>query len=251
MRPVKVAIVGGTGRAGREIVDAVQRRGDDAIVVAASTGADVLTGRGLVAALRGADAVVDATNRSTTDFEEARAFFGTATRNLLAAEAETDVSHHVVLSIVGLDRINGDGYYAAKLLQEERALESRIRATIVRSTQFFDFAERVATSSLVDGVARVPPLLLQPVAVRDMAEFVSGVAAGGARNARVEVAGPETQDLVDMARRTFAARGEPIRLVPTWRGRFGLDMAGEVFLPGANAHIGATTFDDWLAERDG
>ena len=50
-----------------------------------------------------------------------------------------------------------------------------------------------------------------------------------------------------MARRTFAARGQDIRLIPTWRGAFGPDMAGEVLLPGDGARLAPTTFDAWLA----
>jgi hypothetical protein len=50
-----------------------------------------------------------------------------------------------------------------------------------------------------------------------------------------------------MARRTFAARAQDVRLGPTWRGAFGTDMAGEALLPGENAWLGAVTFDDWLA----
>ncbi len=64
-----------------------------------------------------------------------------------------------------------------------------------------------------------------------------------------EVAGPEPQDLVDMARRTFAARGERLRLVPTWRGTFGTEMAGEVLLPGPGAVVAPTTFEQWLGAQ--
>lgn len=63
------------------------------------------------------------------------------------------------------------------------------------------------------------------------------------------MAGPEPQDLVDMAQRTLAARGETLRLIPTWRGRFGVDMAGEVLLPGPQARLTTTTFDQWLAAQ--
>jgi hypothetical protein len=48
---------------------------------------------------------------------------------------------------------------------------------------------------------------------------------------------------------TYAARGREITLVPTWRGVFGVDMAGEVMLPGDKARLGHITFDDWLADR--
>jgi uncharacterized protein YbjT (DUF2867 family) len=81
----------------------------------------------------------------------------------------------------------------------------------------------------------------------DVAAALIDVAAGEPQRAKIDIAGPETQDLVDMARRTFEARGQKIRLIPTWRGAFGPDMAGEVLLPGESARLAPTTFDDWLA----
>ncbi len=98
-----------------------------------------------------------------------------------------------------------------------------------------------------DGVATIAPLLVQPIAPADVAAVLAEIAAGAPLHAKLDVAGPETQDLVDMARRTFAARGRDIRLVPTWRGIFGLHMAGEVLLPGEGARLTSTTFADWLA----
>jgi uncharacterized protein YbjT (DUF2867 family) len=88
---------------------------------------------------------------------------------------------------------------------------------------------------------------VQPIAQADVAAALAEVAAGAPLGTRIDIAGPETQDLVDMARRTYAARGQDIRLVPTWRGPFGPDMAGEILLPGEGAWLGTTTFDDWLA----
>jgi hypothetical protein len=50
-----------------------------------------------------------------------------------------------------------------------------------------------------------------------------------------------------MARRTLAARGESVRLVPTWHsGFFGLESAGDAMLPGPEADWAPTTFDEWL-----
>jgi uncharacterized protein YbjT (DUF2867 family) len=98
-----------------------------------------------------------------------------------------------------------------------------------------------------DGAAAIAPLLVQPIALADVAAILADVAAGTPLDTRIDIAGPETQDLVDMARRTLAARGQDIRLIPTWRGIFGPDMAGEVLLPGDGARLGPTTFGDWLA----
>jgi hypothetical protein len=82
----------------------------------------------------------------------------------------------------------------------------------------------------------------------DVAAALADFATAAPLNATVDVAGPRTEDLVDMARRTYAARGQDITLVPTWRGVFGVDMAGEVMLPGDKARLGHITFDDWLAD---
>ena len=61
----------------------------------------MLTGAGLAEKLRGADAVIDATNTTTLSATKAIEFFETATRTLLAAEEAAGVGHHVALSIVG------------------------------------------------------------------------------------------------------------------------------------------------------
>jgi uncharacterized protein YbjT (DUF2867 family) len=97
--------------------------------------------------------------------------------------------------------------------------------------------------------AALAPLLLQPVAVTDVADVLVEVALGEPINGICELAGPETQDLVDMARRTLAARGESLRLIPTWRGRYGVEMAGEVLLPRPDARLAPTTFDHWLTTQ--
>ena len=86
------------------------------------------------------------------------------------------------------------------------------------------------------------------VGVADVAGVLV-LAALGNPAGTTEVAGPGPQDLVDMARRTLAARGESLRLVPTWRGPFGPEMAGEVLLPGPDAVIAPTSFEQWLAAQ--
>jgi uncharacterized protein YbjT (DUF2867 family) len=119
--------------------------------------------------------------------------------------------------------------------------------TIVPATQFHDFATMVTSWTEQDGVATIPPLLVQPIAPTDIADVLAEVATGEPRGRYPDVAGPETHDLVDMARRTNEVRGRQVRLVPTWSGRFGTSMAGDVLLPGEGARIAPTTFDEWLA----
>jgi uncharacterized protein YbjT (DUF2867 family) len=244
---MKIAVAGATGRIGRLTTAALERAGHQTVPISRRAGVDAYTGTGLDAALQGTDAVIDATNTSLSDEAEIVDFFGTITGNLLAAGEQAGVRHHVLLSIVGLDHGQRVVHYAGKREQERLVTGGPVPWTIVRVTQFHDFAAMVAGWTEQDGVATIAPLLVQPIAQADVAAVLAETAVAEPLRTKLDVAGPETQDLVDMARRTFAVRGQDIRLVPTWRGVFGLDMAGEVLLPGEGARLTPTTFDDWLA----
>jgi uncharacterized protein YbjT (DUF2867 family) len=247
---MRIAVIGGTGLAGRHTVEALARDGHEPRVVARSTGADVLTGEGLDAALEGVDAVVDATNLPAAEPAEAIALYGAATETLLAAERRRGVRHHVLLSILGVDRIEGNAHYAGKRRQEALLAEGPVPATIVRAAQFHEFAEAVVSRTRRGDEAAVAPLLIQPVAAADVGAVLAEVAAGPPPGERLDLAGPRPEDLVDMARRVMAAKGDPIRVLPSWRsGVFGPEAAGEILLPGPEARLAETTFDDWLRAR--
>jgi uncharacterized protein YbjT (DUF2867 family) len=247
---MRIAVIGGTGLVGRYAVAAAGRAGHDVVVVARSHGVDVIGGKGLDDALAGVEAVVDATNFQAREAEETTQLFGAAMTNLLAAEQRRRVRHHVLLSIVGVDRIEGNAHYAGKRMQEKLLVAGPIPWTIQRATQFHEFAAMVVGWTRQGAAAAVPPLLVQPVAAQDVADVLVELAAGAPQGRAADLAGPEPQDLVDMARRTLAALGEPIRLVPSWRsGVLGADAAGEVLLPGPEARLARTTFDAWLQER--
>lgn len=244
---MRIAVAGATGNIGARTVSALQKKGYDPIRISRSLGVDLATGDGLDTALDGADAVVDAISSELIDRGEALAYFGAATRNLLAAEERAGVRHHVLLSIVGIHRVEGNAHYAGKREQERLVADGPVPWTIVPATQFHDFAATVCSWTERDGVATVAPLLIQPIAPADIAEILAEIATGGPQRYYVDVAGPETQDLVDMARRTNQARGRNVKLVPTWSGIFDDSMAGNVMLPDENARIAPTTFDEWLA----
>lgn len=244
---MRVAVLGATGRIGGYTVDALTRSGQETVPISRSTGVDAYTGNGLDEALVGVDVVVDVTNTRSQDQAEIVDFFGTITGNVLAAEDRAGVRHHVLLSIVGIDHEQHVAHYAGKREQERRIKAGPIPWSIVRATQFHDFAVTVASWTMNDGTAAIPPLLVQPIDQQEVGRMLAEVAAGAPLRRSIDIAGPDTQDLVDMARRTFASRGEQIRLVPTWRGPFDTSMAGEVLLPGDGARLGSVTFEDWLA----
>lgn len=248
---MRIAVAGATGNIGGRTVAALEKNGHDVVRISRSLGVDLSTGDGLDDALTGVDALVDATNAPAGDRDATVDYLGTTTRNLLAAEARAGVRHHVLLSIVGIHGIDGNAHYTGKREQERLVTEGPVPWTIVPFTQFHDFAAMVASWTEQDGVATIAPLLVQPIAPDDVADVLAEVAAGEPGGRHTDVAGPEPQDLVDMARRTNAARGHTVKLVPTWDGMFDSQMAGDVLLPGEGARIAPTTFDEWLAEETG
>ncbi|MBF6349814.1 NAD(P)H-binding protein [Nocardia flavorosea] len=243
----RVAVAGATGNIGSLTAAALQRAGHEVVPISRARGVDLLHGEGLDDALTGVNTVIDTTNYGATDRDEAVAWFGTTTRNLLAAEERSGVGHHVLLSILGVDRVEGNAHYAGKREQERLVAEGRVPWTIVRATQFHDFAAMVSGWTEQDGVAPIAPLLVQPIAPADVAAVLAETAAGAPQGRHIDIAGPAPQDLVDMARRTHMARGHTVDLVPTWSSIFGPEMAGNVLLPGDDARLAPTTFEEWLA----
>jgi uncharacterized protein YbjT (DUF2867 family) len=244
---MRIAVVGATGRIGRLTVEVLERTGHETVGISRTQGVDVYTADGLATALAGVHALIDASSCEATDHDEVVEFFSRSTRNLLDAERQTRVQHHVLLTIVGLSRFTGNAHSAGKRAQEQLVERGLVPWSILPATQFHDFAEMVTTWTERDGSATIAPLLVQPVAPADVADVLAEIATGPPQGRCPDLAGPEPQDLVDIARRTRAARRTSIRLVPTWSGVFGLDMAGDVLLPGPGARIAPTSFDAWLA----
>ncbi|WP_396933913.1 SDR family oxidoreductase [Mycolicibacterium sp.] len=246
---MRIAVAGATGNIGTRLVAALQRSGHEVVPISRARGVDLTTGAGLDAALSGVEAVADVMSAPPGDRDRTVDYLGTATRNLLAAEQRAGVGHHVLLSIVGIHDIDGNPHYAGKREQERLVEAGPVPWTIVPATQFHDFAEMVVSWTEQDGTAPIAPLLVQPIAPDDVADILAEVVTAAPQGRHADVAGPATQDLVDMARRTLAARGRTVTLVPTWEAVFGVEMAGNALLPGAGARIAPTTFEDWLAQQ--
>ncbi|MFV8053272.1 SDR family oxidoreductase [Mycobacterium sp. 48b] len=250
---MRIAVAGATGNIGARVVAALRGAGHEVVPISRSAGVDLSTGEGLDAALTGVQAVVDAISAPPTDRDSTVDYLGTATGNLLAAEDRAGVAHHVLLSIVGIHGIEGNPHYAGKREQEKLIEAGPVPWTIVPATQFHDFAEMVVSWTEQEGpdglTAPIAPLLVQPIDPDDVAAVLAEVVVGDPQGRHVDVAGPQTQDLVDMARRTLAARGREVTLVPTWSAVFGLDMAGNALLPGESARLAPTTFEQWLSRQ--
>lgn len=244
-----VAVAGGTGVVGRHVVRALEDAGHQAVVLSRSGGVDVTTGAGLDAALEGTDAVIDVTNVGTTRREASVAFFEAATRHLLRSGKRAGVRHHVALSIVGCDRVDF-GYYFGKRRQEALVLEGPEPASVLRATQFFEFAEQFVAPSRTP-VAVVPRMRTQPIAAREVATALVALAAGPAVGMAPELAGPREEQMVDMVRRLRRVRAARRMILPlTLPGRTGQGMTGGALLPTGPGPRGHQDFSDWLSSAD-
>ncbi|GID29276.1 3-beta hydroxysteroid dehydrogenase [Paractinoplanes brasiliensis] len=233
-------MAGGTGMVGELVVERARAAGHEVVVISRSHGVDLTTGAGLDEALQGVDAVIDVANVETLSRKKAIDFFETTTRHLLAAEERSHVRHHVVLSIVGVDRVDS-GYYAGKRRQEELALAGPIPATVLRATQFHEFAAQLI-ARVPGPVKVVPSMLTRPVAAADVAAELVLLAEGPAQGLATDLAGPEVLKMPAMVRRV--ARGKLVLTVPAGRA-----MSGGGLLPAGDFRRGEVTFDEWVAGR--
>ncbi|MFG3583028.1 SDR family oxidoreductase [Streptomyces sp. NPDC047990] len=242
---MKIAVAGGTGTAGRLVVEVLRSRGHAPVVLSRGQGVDLLSGSGLDAALAGAEAVVDVSNVTTMRRSVAVDFFERAGRQLLGAAERAGVGHLVTLSIVGIDRVKNP-YYAGKLRQEEIVRGGPVPWTVLRATQFHEFAEQML-DTLPGPIATVPMGRVQPVAVREVAEALADLVVAAPQGMAPEIAGPRVESLVDMARRRIAAGGVRRRPVLPLYLPGGMNSGG--LLPTGSGPRGTQTFSDWLVER--
>lgn len=242
----KIAVAGGTGALGKEVVDALRRRDLTPVVIARSQGVDLTTGSGLDQALADVDAVIDASNVVALRAKPAIEFFEAATGQLLAAGERAGVRHHVVVSIVGCDRVDM-GYYFGKRRQEELVRGGPLPWTIVRATQFHEFAGQLMERS-PGPVKLVPQMLSQPVSARELAALLVDTALGEPVGVAPDVGGPEQHQIPDLARRLVAHRGQRTKVVAApLPGKVGRQIADGGLLTGAGATILPETYDHWLA----
>ncbi len=252
---MRLAVAGGTGVVGKFVVEAAEGAGHDVVALSRRTGVDVRTGAGLADALRGAEVIVDTTNAGTTNRDKATAFFTEGTRNLQTFGAEEGARHLVVLSIVGLERVPGYGYYEAKVAHETAAQAGPLPATVVRATQFHEFPAQILRWTRHGPFAVVPRSRIQPVAARSVGRVLLDVALAPVpapgRSVRLEVAGPEEADLVSLARTVVRHRGERLWVVPfRVPGRVGKAMRAGGQLPTPDAHIVGPSFSEWIEGGD-
>lgn len=243
---MKIAVIGGTGLIGSQVVKILNASGHEAVPHSLSTGVDLLTGQGLPEALRGADVVVNLTNSPTFD-DASPAFFQTSMDNMLGAARSAGVGHAVILSIVGAELVPDLVYYRAKVLQEDILKSGPVPYSIVRATQFFEFMEAAMSWTADEHTVRLPATLIQPIAAADVAQAVADVSAGAPLRGTRNVAGPEVFTFDELGRITLAARGDKRTVVTDNSAGMFAAAAGDALIAKEGAIIAKTTYQEWLA----
>ncbi|TFD19205.1 SDR family oxidoreductase [Cryobacterium sp. TMS1-13-1] len=243
---MKIAIAGATGAIGTHVLSTARSAGHETIALSRAAGIDLTSPRGLADRLVGVETVIDLTSTRSLSARVSVAFFATVTENLLAAEHEAGVRHHVALSIIGASTANS-GYYAGKAAQERKVKNSDVPWSLLRTTQFHEFAEQTVSRGSMFGLQLVPAMRSQPIAAREVAVEVLRIATGEPLGLAPDLAGPREEDLPDMVTRYLNVLGQkrPVLRV-NLPGAMGRAMRHGGLLPASGTRLGKQTFQQWL-----
>lgn len=246
---MKIVVIGGSGLIGSKLCKKLAGRGQQVVAASPKSGVNAVTREGLAAAVAGAQVVVDVANAPSWEDAAVMTFFDTSTRNLLAAEADAGVRHHVALSVVGTERLQASGYFRAKLVQENLIAASRIPYTIVRATQFFEFIGGIAQAGTDGQVVRLPSALMQPMSGEDVAAALADYALGPPLKRIVEIAGPDAMGIDEAARRFLTATGDARRVITdATSAYYGVAVSEKTLTPDNAGRLGPTRLNDWLGQ---
>lgn len=246
---MKIAVAGGTGTVGKHVVDIARAAGHDVVVLSRSTGTDLLTGAGLTTALDGINTVIDVSATTSTATKESVRFFGTVTKNLREAENAAGVNHHVALSVVGAAKVNAN-YYAGKAVQEDMLLAETDGWSLLRTTQFHEFAQQLIHHGKVGPFQIVPTMRTQPIAASEVAQELLTIASGDPRGLEPDLAGPQEERMSVLVKRLLDASGKTNPVVQvSLPGAWGRGMRDGSLLPTDSTRTAGQTFEEWVEAR--
>jgi uncharacterized protein YbjT (DUF2867 family) len=247
-REMRVAVAGGSGTVGRHVVDLLRASGHEPVVLTRASGVDLLDGTHLADALQGVEAVVDVSSTSTASAKRSTRFFETVTRNLLTAEREAGVGHHVALSVIGAEKV-GASYYGGKAAQERMIMAEPGGWSLLRVAQFHELTEFLVDRYRIGPIRVVPPMRAQPIAAAEVAAELASIALGAPRGLVRDLAGPREERVSDMVRRYLLATGRPRPVLEVFvPGAWGRAMRDGMFLPAPGARQGRQSFEAWLGD---
>lgn len=244
---MKILVIGGTGLIGTKTVAKLRALGHEVIAASPNTGINTITGEGLAEAVNGAEVVIDLANSPSFADKDVMEFFETSGKNLLAAEINAGVKHHIALSVVGTSRLQASGYFRAKQVQEDLIVKSGIPYTIIHSTQFLEFLGGIVASAQDGDVINLSTAKIQPIAAEDVSSFVTEFALGQPINGIVEIGGPEQFELAGLVKQYLVKTQNPKEVVGSKDALyFGSPLEELTLVPAVDAKLGKLTFEEWF-----
>lgn len=243
---MKILVIGGTGLTGRLVTKKLANLGHQVIIGSPSHGVDLMTGEGLSQALENTEIVIDLSNSSSPEEENAIHFFQTAGKNLVKAERTANIRHHLVLSIVGTDDALEIGYLRAKKYQEDNIKNSGIPYTIIRSTQFYEHTDAIIAVQGQGDEVFVSKIDYQPIALEDVTDYIVQFALEEPKNGTVEIAGPIKANMDDFVAKYITITGKHIRVVSDDDSKYmHLVVPKSLLVPAGAYCAGKVHFEDW------
>jgi uncharacterized protein YbjT (DUF2867 family) len=247
---MKIVVIGGSGLIGSKLVSKLRQLDHTVIAASPQSGVNTITGEGLNETLKGATVVVDVSNSPSFEDNAVMDFFQRSTMHLVTAAKDAKVKHYVALSIVGTDRLPGSGYLRAKVAQENLIKEAGMPYSILRSTQFFEFAGRIAQEGTIDNEAHISTGAIQPIASDETVAALTDVVINPPLNATVEVGGPERMPMSEFIRYYLTATEDSRQLIADEHALyFGVELNDTLLVTGENARLGKIKYEDWLSTQ--
>ncbi|WP_291906472.1 SDR family oxidoreductase [Chitinophaga sp. CB10] len=247
---MRIVVIGGTGLIGARLVDRLKQEGHVVFPATRRTGVDTITGQGLPAALKNTEVVIDVSNTPAFTGPASGHFFPESTTHLLTAEKYANVRHHIALSVVGAERMPDSDYMRSKLTQETLIEASGVPYTILRSTQFFELAARIANAGTINEQVHISQTPIQPIAADEVVGALAALAVRPPQNATIEIAGPESMPMYELIRYYLNETEDSRQLVEDDHALyFGAQLHPDTLLPGNDAILGKIRFEDWYRRR--
>ncbi|MBV7532484.1 SDR family oxidoreductase [Chitinophaga sp. sic0106] len=247
---MKIVVIGGTGLIGARLVDKLKKEGHTVIAAARQTGVNTLTGEGLPTIMRDTEVVIDVSNTPSYEGPASAAFFPASTTNLLSAEQYANVRHHIALSVVGAERLQESEYMRSKIAQEALIEASGVPYTILRSTQFFELAGRIANATTINDQVHISQTPMQPIAADEVVAALAAIAIRPPQNGTIEIAGPETMPMYELIRYFLNETEDSRQLIEDPQATyFGASLQDNSLLPGDHAILGKIRYEDWYHRR--
>ncbi len=241
-----IAVIGATGTAGSRIVARLKSRDVAVVEISREHGVDLFDRPSLSRALKGVDVAIDVSNPVPPDGRsDIGQTLATASRNLVGACVMQEVQRLVASTIAGIDDpvFDGFAYYEAKREAKDILLDGPVPTTIVKSTQWYEFATNHDAVTCNANEVIVEDWLIQPIAADTVADVLVEAALGQIHTPRT-ITGPDAIRLPDLTSKLLAQQGDS-RQVRTVKPAVAALGAGALLASGRAIVVGPDV-DTWL-----